>query len=179
MKQIHFFLTKSDLIEILKVIYERYPFVVSFLDRKSDTVQRYEFLDEIPNWGIAIEGNSIIEQSYYLIKPGEVPKYKDIELRKGGTMRLYEQGTQPDSIYLRTGGVMKSENIIISGNARQTVSKDQYFIEMYKLLISTIKKQCIRVHSFYVGKEANRLFDDRFRLTSSIGSPKECDLSKL
>jgi hypothetical protein len=51
-------------------------------------------------------------------------------------------------------------------------------MELLNLFAREMRRQFKRIKSFFVGPEAEQLFDAGYRLAHSAKSPAECDLSR-
>ncbi|MCU7549876.1 hypothetical protein OCK74_12160 [Chitinophagaceae bacterium LB-8] len=81
-----------------------------------------------------------------------------------------DQMQNPQSIVIEKGGIFK-EGILIAGSIG-TISENEHSIIFFKLLSTLIKKEFIKVGTFYVGKYAKQKLDHGWRLVTNEKSPK-------
>jgi len=176
-KQLSFFATTNDLIEILETAASKTSFCFALLKDKSDYPSVYRSVANIEDLSVATFGDQNKEKMYLLIDPETKPNIRSVEQRNDGTKIFFDQRSHPESVVLRPGGVFKNFECIIAGQVG-TISQDQWSESFYRLLSAILKKQFTKVKSFYVGAEALEKLDQGVRLTNNIKSPIEYDLQR-
>jgi hypothetical protein len=130
----------------------------------------------MPNLGIAMHGDQVHESSYLVADVDTQVAIREVPQRKGGSLYAIDQKANPRTIALRPGGVFKTV-AIIAGEI-STCTDDPISREMVNLFAREIRRRFKRIKSFYVGPEAEQLFDAGYRLTIGVNTPKEIDLSR-
>ncbi|QPJ63226.1 MAG: hypothetical protein G3M70_15630 [Candidatus Nitronauta litoralis] len=176
-RQLSFFATRNDLSKVLEVVASRTLFCfASYMDDQEGFPKIYRSILDLPNLSVSVNGELNRENSYLLIENGVTPKIRHIEQRRGGTRKLFDQLSHPESVLLKPGGVMGEFECIIAGQIG-TVSDNQWSGDLYKDLLREFKKRFKKVKAFYVGSSAMEKLEAGVRLTSNVKSPPEYDLS--
>ena len=87
-----------------------------------------------------------------------------------------DQLANPDSTMLWHGG-MYGDSVLLYGRVA-TASTSRVAASLQRVFESAIKKQFVRVRTFYVGAQAAALLDQGVRLTIGAESPKDYDLRR-
>jgi hypothetical protein len=102
------------------------------------------------------------------ISPRRIPQ------RGGDPKYAVDQISNPDSIILNVGG-MASQDCLVAGQVG-TARTEQAAQELHALFEKAIKKQFVRIKSYYVAPLALQLLDSGARLTPTRNSPQAYDL---
>ncbi|XVJ59925.1 MAG: hypothetical protein HEQ23_11200 [Tepidisphaera sp.] len=89
-------------------------------------------------------------------------------------MYVLDQLHNPDTVVLTPAGMWK-DDVLLHGLV-STVSDSPIAKEIMKLFAAAIKKQFVKVRSFWVGPDALALLKRGKRLTIAAQSPAEFDL---
>ncbi|SRR6266436_2912722 len=92
----------------------------------------------------------------------------------------YEVGqlANPDSITFLPGGIFDNQQVLVCGHIG-TASKSPDSVSLYKMFVKSVTKGFVKIGSYRVGPEAERLMDQSYRMvTIGIGSPREYDLRR-
>lgn len=178
-KALIFFATRDELIDIFKDVSKKIDFKLFRIDDiHNNQIEVYESIDEIEDIGISIAGDQLLGKHYLLIPKNKEPKRRKVILRSGNGLTYHaDQGNNPSSVLLMPGGVYKNYEAIISGEIN-TVSKDEWSQELYKILSKEFKKKFKRINVPYVSPIAVEKLEAGVRLTKSIDSPTLYDLQR-
>ena len=136
----------------------------------------YESFRELPNFGEAVWGEDGAEQRYLILKR-DAPIYsRSVRLNTGETRHAIDHGNNPESAILSPGGLLQKPKAVISGEVSR-LSKLPTAEEIFSIVSKLVKKHFPAVKVYRVGAEARLLGTQGYRLTASIGSPVEYDLS--
>jgi hypothetical protein len=147
----------------------------------------YTSCTEIPNLGYAPSGDSNLEPLWLITDADAHVEMKTVPQRRGGTRYGVDPGLNPESVVLWPGGVFEGhmkwrggefEGGAVIGGQIATAMFNPTSLELMKLFAHEARRQFTRIGSFFVGPEAEQLLDAGYRLTQSIRSPRECDLSR-
>ncbi|MEW6079175.1 MAG: hypothetical protein AB1724_15310 [Thermodesulfobacteriota bacterium] len=94
--------------------------------------------------------------------------------RKGGEKYAVDQLSNQKTVVLRPGGLVDAR-CLIAGQIGTTI-EETTSLEIYKLFVSELRRQFIKIKSYYVGQEASSLLDKGIRLTANPKSPMTYDL---
>lgn len=177
-KALRFFATKDELEEVLRNTASKIGFKFFRIDNiKDNKGEVYESVEDIEDLGISLFGKPTLDKRYLLIPPEEIPIIREIPLKKGGVNYAADQGNNPKSVLFEPGGVYKDYEAIIAGQVN-TISTDEWSVELYKALAKEFKKKFVKINSDYVSKIAEIKLDQGVRLTHSIGSSEIYDLQR-
>ena len=169
-KALIFFATRDELIDIFKDVSKKIDFKLFRIDDIHN--------NQIEDIGISIAGDQLLGKHYLLIPKNKEPKRRKVILRSGNGLTYHaDQGNNPSSVLLMPGGVYKNYEAIISGEIN-TVSKDEWSQELYKILSKEFKKKFKRINVPYVSPIAVEKLEAGVRLTKSIDSPTLYDLQR-
>lgn len=87
-----------------------------------------------------------------------------------------DQLANPDSTVLWHGGLWRPD-VLLSGRVASN-SKTASSQSLQRAFDTQIKRHFSRIKAFYVGEEAAQLLDSGARLTTSVQSPLEYDLTR-
>lgn len=176
-QHIPFFATKEDILPVLKSIEALFDIQYAQCIRVPETgVPTYPSAEMIPDLSIAHAGDQNHNPFYMLIESGVTPITYSVKQRRGGVHVFLNQSSHLRSIILVPGG-LHGDNCVIAGNA-SNISTDPWARDLYKFVAKAIRKEFTKVRSYYVGRHAEHLLDEGWRLTSSVKSLTEYDLSR-
>ncbi len=97
--------------------------------------------------------------------------------QKSGSIRfVVDQIENPGSVVVRHGGLV-DKTILLAGQIG-TVSSDTRSIHLFAAFSKAIRRRFVKIKSYWIGPEAERLLDSGVRLTPHPGSPVEYDLRR-
>jgi hypothetical protein len=94
--------------------------------------------------------------------------------RRGDPKYAVDQLNNPNSIVLQVGG-MASQDRLVAGQVG-TVRAEQAAQELHAVFEKAIKRQFVKIKSYYVAPLALKLLDNGARLTPTRNSPQAYDL---
>jgi len=176
-KSIHFYATKRDLEALLAAVESQRPlkYVQAGMFDTPETNTRACAL-QIPNLGLAASGDNNLEPFWLITDTNAKVELKVVPQRRGGTRYGVDPGLNPESVIFWPGGLFDKTCVIagqIGTGMINPVSED-----LLNLIAREIRRQFKRIKSFFVGPEAQRLLDAGYRLTTSVKSSKDYDLSR-
>jgi len=176
-KSIHFFATKRDLEAVLtKVESQRSLKYTEAGMFDSPETRTFVSGSQIPNLGLAPSGDNNLEPFWLITDANAKVQIEVVPQRRGGTRYGIDPGLNPESLVIWPGGIFE-ESCVIAGQVG-TAKMNHISIELANLVAREIRRQFKRIKSFFVGPEAEQLLDAGYRLTTSVKSPRECDISK-
>jgi hypothetical protein len=173
--QTHFFATASDLLPVTNEAESlmSVQYVLTGLFESADLIA-YRTASDLPDFGIASAGDAN-HLPQYLVAPASVRiAVRTVSQKKGGTRYAVDQLENPETIVFAPGGIY--DNVaVIAGRIGSVHTND-----VAKALLNAFSrdvKKFRRVGSYFVGPEAELLWQAGYRLTASVGSPREYDLA--
>jgi hypothetical protein len=159
-----FFATETDLTQVFaKVMATRFlKFVIAGLFDTPDVKSAFALVNADP------------KANYLLADHDTVIEIRKVPQRKGGEKFAIDQLVNPKTIVLRAGGIING-NCLLAGQVG-TISESPISLEIYKVVVSEIRKQFIHVKDYYVGEEAYKLLKMGARLTANPNAPTSYDL---
>ena len=176
-KHIPFFATKEDLLPVLKSVEALFDIQYAQCIRVPETgVPIYPSAEMIPDLSIAHIGDQNHNPFYMLIESGVMPITYSVKQRRGGVNVFLNQSSHLRSIVLIPGGIY-GDNCIIAGDA-SNISEEAWARDLYKAFAKAIRKDFKKIRAYYIGRQAEQLLDDGWRLTSGVKAPVEYDLQR-
>lgn len=126
--------------------------------------------------GLSIsKGSQPLDPAFLILKAGNKLEPRSVPQKKGGIKFAIDALNHEKLAVVRFGGQYKTE-AIISGelSARQS---DGEGMNIQGMFLEPIKANFKAIKGWYVGPEAERLFQSGYRLTANIKSPKTYDLT--
>ncbi|WP_143080659.1 hypothetical protein [Variovorax sp. YR750] len=122
------------------------------------------------------DGKSLEPFASYLVlgRPNRLAT-RPVAQRSGGTKHALDQLDNPGSVVLQIGGMEVDR--LVAGQIG-TVRTEQAAQDLYESFLSEVKKQFVKIKSYYVGPDAARLLDAGQRLSPTSKSPPEYDLTR-
>lgn len=177
MNSLYFYSTASDLTVVLKEI-ERARSINYFAAGNSynSSVTSYSRCDQIPSLGVADRETGSACMSY-LVLPSEYGlTTRTVMSNDARNIYIIDQLANPNSIMLTPAGIFDS-NILLRGSVG-TASEADISKQIFRLFKATICKWYRKFDKCYLGREAERLLNDGYRLTIARQSPPEYDLRR-
>jgi hypothetical protein len=176
-KSIHFFATKRDLEALLSAVesQRRLKYVEAGMFNSPETATLMSGL-QIPNLGFAPSGDHNHEPVWLITDRSVNVEGRAIPQRRGGMQYVIDQKVNPQSVTFSGGGVFE-KSCVIDGKVG-TSTDDATAHELVNLFAREIRRHFTRIKSFFVGREAEQLLDSGYRLTISVNSSKDIDLSR-
>jgi hypothetical protein len=186
-KAIHFFAARHDLAAIFAAVESQRPlkYVYAWMSDTPDIAPLNSGL-LIPNLGLAPSGDNNGDPFWLVTDVDRRVEIKSYPQRRGGVRYGIDPESNPDSVFLWPGGVFEGrlkwpggafEGCAVIAGQIGTGMINPKSLELMKIFTQAIHEQFKKVKCDYVGPEAKQLFDAGYRLTASVKSPKEYDLS--
>lgn len=172
--QTHFFATALDLLPVTAGAEAQMSvqYVLTGLFESAELIARHRAAD-LPDFGVASAGDKDHLPQYLVASASARIALRAVPQKQGGTRYAIDQLANPETILFAPGGTY-GEVAVISGRVG-SVHADAVAKALLEAFTRGIKK-FRRVRSYYVGPEAERLWQAGCRLTASLGSPREYDL---
>lgn len=136
----------------------------------------YQSFRELPRFGEAVWGEDGAEQRYLILKQ-DAPIYsRSVRPNTGETRYAMDHDNNLESVIFSPGGLFQKSRAVISGEVSK-LSKLPAAEEIFSTLSKLVKKHFPAIQVYRVGAEARMLGTQGYRLTASISSPVEYDLS--
>ncbi|MBZ4042494.1 hypothetical protein [Flavobacterium hibisci] len=174
-KQILFFATANDIIEIVKALEEALDvkyYEMGLFDKKNSTC--YNSVSEIPNFGISKYGDWNKDLRLIMLSKSTTLIVREIPQRKGGVKYAIDALENQSSICFQFGGIYENE-VLIAGTCG-TSFLNNFSETVFKEFSSKVKKSFTKIEDFYVGKEAEEKLRSGWRLVTNEKLSKEFDL---
>lgn len=176
-KPLPFFATHNDLLQIFKASSVDIQFAFTESGMFEAPVLRTTPLEQATFLGISDTGNHITDKCYLIHDIRETIHFREVPQRNGGSRYSVDQPTNPTTVGIQSGG-MFCDDILILGQLGGSTS-DPFSEDLAKRLSSQIKRRFSKINSYYVGGEAQLLFDKGARLTINSDAPRDYDLTRL
>src|SRR6185437_7792842 len=141
---------------------------------ENSNIPHYDSIFEASSLGFVSKGDWNQIDNFLILPKNTAIKFETAPQKKGGIKYSVSQFGNEDSVVIKFGGVYK-EGILVAGRAG-TISHGDFSLKLFKEPSSKIRKDFIKVGSFYVGKNALQKLKSGWRLVTMEGSPKEYDL---
>lgn len=171
----YFFLTKEDLISIMRSVQASEPvYYVETGNFASNDIKRYDSLEEYENLGIKKSGEGQSE-SFLVLRQSDELIVRERQILDGSMRYLVDQMENKDSIVLWPGGTYGNEYFICGHIG--TISSTETSIKLFKLFEKYIKRQCkIKIGRYYISESAKEMYGGRRFITISIKENVGCDI---
>jgi hypothetical protein len=174
-KQTLFFATAADIKEVIqniessnKLKYQRMGLLEQSELKSADSLLNNGL-------GIANAGDNNLCTSFLVIDRNKEIVSREIPQKAGGIKFAIDQLKNPAAIEIRPAGVFESAQAIIEGRIA-TASADIRSAELFSLFSKALKSKFVKLNTYFVGKEAFKSYEEGWRLTQSVPSPKDYDL---
>ena len=174
----HFFATSDDLLPLLSAVESKFDLRYTMVGHHpSPNVEVWTRGADLPS----IHKPSLVDSSAacpaYLVTPHQASVVsREIRRDDGSLIFAVDQRENPESVVFAHGGRF-GEDILLHGRV-STASRTPGALKLQRAFESAIRKQFVRIRAFYVGKAAEALLDNGFRLTMAAQSPAQYDLSR-
>jgi hypothetical protein len=176
MKQLMFFALRDDLIPVITAVEAKTPLKYVVGGAYEDaSIGAWRSGLELPQLGTADADSSTACRTFLVLAAGTNVVERKIVRNDGKHVTLIDQLLNPDSVSFTPGGLRDSA--VISGRIA-TATDTGIPQALMKSFSSAMRKHFVRINAFYVGPEAERLFESGTRLTYALQSPPEYDLSR-
>lgn len=112
--------------------------------------------------------------SYLIAYEGEPLAWRMVEQRRGGVLFALDQAANPRTVALRPGGKITPD--IVLGGQLGTVSDHPISDAIYSDLLRMIRRDFVRVQSYFVGPAAHAMWTRGTRLTTNPKGSRDFDL---
>jgi hypothetical protein len=174
--QFHFFAVRDDLLLLLVAVERRGPLSYTRMgnfDRAE--CDRFDRGFDIPGLGRAATDSASACDSFLVTVPDVPVRLRSLETATGERRYCVDQLINPDTLEFSPGGLL-GEEAVLSGRVA-TVSDTAMAKDLMGRFRSGVKKSFRRVKAYWVGPGAFDLLRAGYRLTASVGSPREFDLA--
>ena len=171
------FATADDLLPIFERVEARHSLAYTLCGLfHSDEVSTVSSGSVIPTLRGAAPHPSAVACPRYLVTPASAPvTVRKVPQASGGIRYAVDQLANPDSIIIQTGGIFPPD-VLLHGSIG-SASATPFSTQIYRAFTSAITKSFSHVQAFYVGAKAYELWQQGYRLTPAIQSPREYDLA--
>lgn len=175
--QAPFFATRGDLERLLLSLQGNQPlqFVLAGLF-DSPAIAPKESLPGTTELESLVDGDANALSTYLIAIRGLPIEARLVPQRGGGAKYAVDQLLNPKTIAFRPGGIFGERNLI-AGEV-STASDDATSLELFRLFGAGIRHQFAKLKSYFVGREAETLLDNGWRLTASPNAPSIYDLKR-
>ncbi len=175
MAQVLVFATLDDWLPVLAAVEDRAPLTYSLEGQfPSDSVIQYGSGAEVPGLGQARAESYIAGLSLLVGSRGLEILTREIPREDGTTVFAVDQLVNPDTIVFMPGGTW-GEGTLISGVVA-SASDSGASEALLRRFRTVVRREFSQVGAYWVGKQARELLRSGWRLTGSVGSPREYDL---
>jgi hypothetical protein len=166
-KQIPFFATTTDLIEVCREIVDELG--VKFVECG---------LFDNPNMVEIFDPSLLREQTGYMVLDAEIIlKSRPVEQRKGGVRYAFDPGSNGGHTLIRTGGESNA-SMLLPGDVALMANAPPDAKRIFSAFDNKLKKSFEKIKTYRVGPEAAALLDKGGRLALAPKSPPEYDLKR-
>jgi hypothetical protein len=173
---IHFFATRSDILQVLDAL--EASAALKYVETGSFTVPNalaFETARAIPALGTASAGD-LNHIPHFMVMPfGHEVTPETVAQRGGGVRYIIRHVDHPGSITFVSGGQFGGD-VLISGEFGTSFASGGSR-ELFRKARTAVRREFLHVKSYWVGPEATALWRTGWRLTSSVRSPREYDLT--
>lgn len=176
MKHILFFALKDDLLPMLELVESKgalkYARMGNFASHEiKDGISVFENGMGIPNLGKASADSAAACEAFLVCERGTPVNLRPVQ----GERVCVDQLANPDSVEFKPGGIW-NEDVLLHGRIA-TASESAISQALMKRFQAAVKKTFSKVKAFYVGPKALVLLESGKRLTISVQSAREFDLT--
>lgn len=180
MKQMHFFALKDDILAMLNLVENRGPLTYVLTGNfpspeLKDGIRAIYAGAEIPNLGNAAGDSSAICDAYLVCERETPINLRHLDDVEGSERVCVDQLANPDSVVFLPAGAWDGHSVI-QGHVG-TASDSPIAKLIMKRFETAVKKLFVKIKAFHVGPNALRSLESGERLTSSVRSPREFDLT--
>lgn len=176
-QRVHTFATKNDWAPVLSALEEALH--VKYLESgmfSEPEPATYGTFRALPRFGEAVWGDAVQERRYLILRK-DAPLYSSaVRLNTGETRLVADHENNPESVIFSPGGVLQLPKAVIQGEVSK-LSRLDTAENIFRTLSKLIKQYFGSTRGCRVGPEARHLHDKGYRLTASISSPVDYDLS--
>jgi hypothetical protein len=170
----HFFATADDLLPVFESVESRRTVLYTLSGHVTEkNVMSFSSGAQLPTLRMPMtEANASSCPAYLVSEVGA-----EIALREiSSNVWAIDQLANSDTTMLQHGG-MYGNSVLLHGRVA-SASKTKTSTSLQRAFDSAIKKHFVRIQSFYVGPQAEKLLDNGIRLTMGALSPREYDLKR-
>jgi hypothetical protein len=172
--RIHIYATRQDWTRVLSSLEEAISVkYVPYGNFPTRTVQQIAKFTSLPLLGEALSDSAVLEPKYLVTEKNDSISVRPIQLYNGTTSYAVDLLWNPNALVISFGGLTSSEQALLAGE----ISTLKWPDPIFQYLSKTVKREFAVVKAFRVGAEAMKLFQAGCRLTNSLQSPPEYDLS--
>jgi hypothetical protein len=131
---------------------------------------------ELTTIGYVKYGDWNLNSAFLIVDKNSDINIRSVEQIKGGIKYAVDQKNNPNSIVFKPSGIYK-EGVFVAGSIG-TISETDFSKKLFKTYSSLIKKNFMKVGSFYVGKNALNKLNNGWRFVTNEKSPSEYDLKQ-
>jgi hypothetical protein len=168
--------TRSDWTSVLLPL--EHDFEVKYLvsGMFENQAEVYNSYVELPDFGKALYGSTIAERRYLVLAKEAPVHFRTVHLNTGEVRYVSDHGNNPDSVVFSPGGVyVGGEKAIIQGEISK-LSKLPASTLVFKTMLAHVRKNFKVVKAYRLGREAEMLAAEGYRLTSDTRGNPNYDL---
>jgi len=182
MKTIRFYALKEDLLKVLRSVEStgslQYVRMGNFLASEIESgIEVYKCGEDIPHLGKATADSSAACDSYLVCDCTTHINLRSLHGLDGINRVCIDQLVNPDTVVFNPGGLW-SDDLLLHGHIGTASESDASKVLMKHFNVA-MKNTFTKVKAFYVGSKALELLERGARLTISVQSPREFDLSPV
>lgn len=175
-KELLFFLSPTDLVEVIKKFEICYKQSYYQMDITSpEEANELTSLLAEPSLGRLTIGDWNHSPTYLVTVPDAKICIEEIKLRKGGHSFSITQTDNPNSVIFKPSGIF-DDRVLIAGSLT-TISLTPYSLKTFNIFAKIIKQHSSKIRSFYVGSDAYTKLNLGWRLVTSASSPSKYNLA--
>lgn len=178
-KQQIFFLTKSDIIEMMSIVERRIPIEYVLMGAfDSEVVRRECTISKFTKLGHTDYGDWISLDNRYMVLPlNDEVKYRIVKQRRDGSYHyIIDLSSNPTGVELSTGGIYDyAEQVLIAGRLAVFTDCSIESMQIYNEILKAMKDCFIKRNNIFVSQETLCLLKNGWRLTYSYNAPCEND----
>ena len=175
-KRTFFFALREDLLSILSLVERRGPLAYRLrAPYDSPAVPAFASSAELPGLGVATADTREDGTMYFVMPADTEVKLHVVPRPRGKRLYLMNQDDNPDSVFLRPGGLHPS-GAIVCGEC-VTGSGSRGSTRLYDAVRRALRSRCMRVgECCYIGRLAHEAAVEGARLVESVHWPPSADL---
>jgi len=173
------FATRTDLLDLLAVVEATrtiHYVEAGMFDKPVPTM--YGSASEIPDLGTIYVTDTNLGPIFLLADARVSFVVRPVPQRRGGVRYAMDQQENPDTVSLHQGGQFDDRTILAGSIGTCTESRSEASAALLNVIASVVRRQWVRIQSYAVGPEAEKVLDAGGRLTRSLQSPHEYDLRR-
>jgi hypothetical protein len=164
-KTFHFFATRADMEPGLEAVEAQRP--LQYVLRGLFEARQHEVVYSavaIPDLGFGRVGNPIVENRYLVLDSGLEIKVREVPQRRGGVRYAIDEVANPTAMIFVPGALCEGKEGRCLTVGEVIATSDPRSHELYRHFVPQLVQGFKKIKSYYVGPEAQRLFQEGVRL---------------